>query len=319
MTDRERTSTDQWRLEQSSTIGGSSAAAVLGRARFKTTGEYWQRLRAARVDHEVPPSRTSDDMRRGTILEPIALQEFSEMLGVPIQRHDQNDFVYNKLYPWAHSLPDGWCGDDLVEVKVPRPATVMRCNLEGLFAEWTIQAQHNMAVCTTPARRPVRCRLGILDPMSCVCHAFVIPRDDVFISAIMRDECNFYQSVLDNKPPPDEVAKSLEPDYSKADWLFLDDEESVGLAEAWLRLKAIETDLKESLKLTRGRIEQKMGDKAVAEIGTIARVHWKTSKASRRLDKATVLAKHPEIETDDAYWKTSKPSRPFRVYPLGKS
>lgn len=310
---------DDWRLKHLATIGGSNAAAVVGRARFKTPAKLWQQMRVViETGQPPPPIPPTDDMNRGAVLEPIAIDQLARKLGVRIDPHDQDEFLYSGELPWAHSLPDGWCADDIVEVKCPRPATVMRCNLEGLLAEWEIQAQHNMAVCGRH-RTVLRCHVGLFDAMSVTTHHFCIQRDDVFIGQIMAQEQAFFESVATNKPPPDEIADAVEPEFDPHDRAYWDAPEAAELLRTWFRLKAIETDLTESLATAKARIQEKMTADAatVAEIPRLARVFWKMSKAAKRLDKDAVLAKYPEAATDESLWKMSKPSRPFRVYALG--
>lgn len=308
---------ENWRLEQASTIGGSSAAAVLGQARWMTPSKLWHKMRAAVVEKRAPaPAAMNDDMRRGIEREPDAIRKLGETLNVPIRRHDQNEFIYNPKYPWAHALPDGWFWNHaLAEVKVPRPATVMRCNLEGLLADWRIQALHNMAVCSN-GRRVAMCAVGLLDPMSEILHFFQVEYDQAFINELMCAEQAFYQSVLDNHPPEQDVADSHEPESDRRDVLQLFDADSEQLAETWFRLKAIETDLQEAFAAARKRFEVKLGTAQAAEVTGLARIWWQQRATSRHLDKSVVLQKYPQIESDEACWTTTAPSRPFRVIPL---
>lgn len=302
---------ETWRAEQSKTIGGSSAAAVMGKARFKTARDLWDVMHGSIVEGRTPgPLRETDDMHRGSVFEPIARQLLAEELGVSIHEHDQCRFMQRDSLPWAHCLPDGWIGSDLIaELKVPRPGTIAKVNLQGLLDEWLIQAQHNIAVCGARA-----CHIGLLDPMSARLHHIQVSRDDAFIEGLMRAEMAFFDSIKAEKPPDATELPDLE---DSTDKLILDNDEARAIAETFFRLKEIVEDANVSLEVAKDKLKTMGGDAPVFEIPGLARFWHKPAKPRQLFQKALALIEFPAL-AEARFYKDGRPSRPFKPFDLRK-
>lgn len=300
---------ETWRAEQSKTIGGSSAAAVVGKARFKTARDLWDRMHGFIVKGQTPAAlRETDDMHRGMVFEPIARQLLAEELGVSIDDHDQTHFLRNDDLSFAHCLIDGRIGSDqIVELKVPRPATIAKVNLRGLIDEWDIQAQHNMAVTNAHI-----CHIGLLDPMSARIHYISVLRDQAFINRLMQEECAFYQSIR-KEEPPDQA--ELEPYEDSTDKTIIDTPAIHVAAETFFRLKEIAVDTKEALELAKKKLIELSEEASVFEVPGLGRFYNKPTKGRRLFQKALAIAEFPAL-AQERFYKESAPSRPFRTYDL---
>jgi predicted phage-related endonuclease len=308
---------EEWRRLHMATIGGSSAAAVVGKARFKRPMDLWKRMAMVlegKLPADTPPS---GDMRRGLLHEPIAMEQLAKEVGASVTPHVQNLFLYRDDSPWAHALPDAWVGEDMVELKCPRPGTVARVNIRGLFDEWTMQAQHNMHVARALRPRCRRCLVTMYDSIEATTFIHPVDYDPAYAAELMEHEREFYESIKAGTPPP------LDPEATAADeidpdTIALDDEESIQLAETWLRLKALDDDLADAFGATKEKLVAKIGNHNMATVGNVAKIRFKFSKPATTLKKDIVLAKYPAIRDDTECWKPHKPARPFVVTPMRK-
>lgn len=315
---------DEWRMKIRQTIGGSSAAAAVGRGRYKTRTQLWQEMVAAR-DGIVPPDRETDDMRRGRLLEHIAREQVAASLGVEIEPHPQYDLITAPHYPWAHALPDGWIGDDaIVELKVPRPATMARVAMHGLFPEWEIQALHN---CAITGRQ--YCIIGMFDPVSTRVETCRVSADPHLIHELMRAEEDFYGMVVARRPPPPEASPA--PDQAEsldaAHPVVLTTPEAQRAAENYVRLLRLVDDADELLAEARARLavlsgcrrigNRLIGGPDVFEVPGLLRVYHRVTRPHKVFQRELAIADYPAL-ADERYWRYTDPPRPFRAYVLAE-
>lgn len=302
---------EEWIRRYYSTIGGSTAAASVGKSRWTTPRQLWDRMRAVADGQTPEPVKVSDDMRRGILLEPLARQAMAEYLQVNVDDWDQSDMQQNPDYPWAHVTPDGKAGALPIELKCPRPGTITKAILQGLPDEWFIQAQHALAVLQAPA-----IHVGLFDALTCVLHPFHVQRDQAFIAALMLGEREFYESVHANNPPPagpTEEMAAAEPGRA-----ILDTPEAATLARAWWSLKDAADDLEEAAELTKAKLCLLSGNAESFEVPGVLRAIHRPQAGSRGIDRAAVEKLYPAVKDDPRCYKTNKPSRPFKTYRLDK-
>lgn len=297
---------EEWRRKHLCTIGASNAAATIAKARFKSRSQLWHDMHDLIHDNVVPPAlKESDDLRRGNMLEPIARELLAERLGISIDPHDQMDFRTRSEYPFAHALPDGWIGLQPVELKVPRPLTIINVNLRGMFDEWTLQAQHTMAVCDSTCLH-----FAMLDPVSCVIHYTRIERDDALIESLMAAEAEFYRTVLDKKRPPEDPP--LEPDDRGGHApLILDSEDAVKAATVFAKLKLLVGDAAETMDQMKAKLRELADGRSRFVVPGVLKVTDTVGKPRRTFQKDIALRDFPKLE-GDKYWKFGKASRTFR-------
>jgi len=312
---------DQWRLQVASTIGGSSAAASIGQSRFTSRRQLWEKMSAARRG-ELLPEKITDDMRRGQQQEPVARQQIAERFGVEVRPHDQQEFIRHDQYPWAHCLPDGWLPDGgVVEIKVPRPATMVRLSMHGIFEDWRIQAEHNATICAAPYTL-----LAIYEPVSTRLETFPVHPDEVFVETLMRGEQAFFESVLRGEPPEDDADQQTAP--IEPGMVVLDTPEARAAADNLARLLALTDEAEELLDEAKRKLAIlsgcEIGDGGALiggpesfEVPGLIRVHHRLTKPVRRFDKDAAIKAYPDL-AGDAFHKLGKPSRPFRTYLLNR-
>jgi hypothetical protein len=312
---------NEWFLKVRSTIGGSSAAASIGKGRFKTPMKLWEQMVEAR-DGVIRYEQASPDMERGTRMEPIARDVLSEKLGEAVRPHPQDEFIANQDYPWAHCLPDGLLADGaLVELKVPRPATCAKVRMRGLFDEWRIQAEHNAVVAKAPYTM-----IGILDPITMGMDALKIVPDPVFVEMLMRGEREFFESVLSRTPPMIDTLPETPVEHDPG-VVILDSEEAIRAAENFVRLYSLVADAEEVMVEAKTRLAtisgcwlsdgKLVGGPEAFEVPGLVRVYHKATAGRRTFDKDKVIAAHPQLAGDE-WFKVGAPSRSFRPYLLQK-
>lgn len=303
-----------WRFKTAGTIGSSKAAATMGKHRWHTPLDLYNRLVDAKHHGKAPAALPdSDDLRRGRIFEDVALELLADKYGITVDKHPQDTILMNPEMPWAHATPDGWIGTDIVEVKVPRPATVARCQMQGLIDEWRIQATHEALVAGARITH-----VAILDPIAAVLHYHPIEVDDGLAEQLLEAESSFYNRVINQDPDPAWDASWVEPEDA-ADKSVIDSPEVVEAAETILRLREIKSEAEDAIETASARfleLAEEAGGKAeVYQVPGLARIFHRQQAGRAMFDKAKAIKKYPDLAGDE-YVKRSKPSRPFRIFDL---
>lgn len=311
---------DEWRRNVYSTIGGSSAAAVLKQARFMTLGKLFTRMRSAMSGEALWPDARGPDVDRGHLFEPLIMGLLQDRLQKQLQPHGQCEFMRNEKYPFAHVLPDVWIevGKHVADVKCPRPATCTKVRLVGIFAEWHCQAQHTMAVTETN-----RFTIAMFDPVQVILDVIEVQRDEGFIAQLLDAEAKFYEAVQRNEPPePAEAEETYETPRTFPVLRGADDRRAM---EHYLRVRDLLGETEDVMVLAKDRVKglcdapyfEVHGVNHTLEDGrfqNVARVHHKSRAGSRSLNREAVIQAFPDVEKGGKFWKVSKPSRPLSVY-----
>lgn len=319
----------RWLRLVNSTIGGSTAPAVLGVSPHESPVQAWRRIMQARAGSPIA-RRDSDDMRRGRLLEPIARQMLSERLGAEVRAHKQELFCRRDDWPWAHALPDGWCADGwIAELKVPRPGACARIAASGPPESYVVQCMHNAAVC-----RVGGCHLGVLDPVRMTLLCFHLAIDVGMVERIEREERAFWHCVETGQPPVTaeggrraRSAEGREPPPVPHSIPTIDRAEVRELLRDYLALTESEEEIAMARKEIVARLDELVGPQEVYEVpGVDAFAHhrlWATvrvyrteTKPRRTFDWKSAIAVHPDLD-DERFWKVGASSRPFRIYPIG--
>ena len=196
--------TPEWLATHRATIGGSNAAAAVGMHPYKTPVSLYYEMVMGQADD----LETNPDALRGILLEPVARQRLSDVLGMDIIEHNQNDFIRNERYPWAHCLPDGWIvfeGERIpIEIKVPTPENWRR--LDVAIADYIqCQSVHNSAVIESPALM-----LACLNPVTMEIYRQLYEPHQIAIDTLMESEQSFYDMyIIPRIPPPPQTLNDL--------------------------------------------------------------------------------------------------------------
>lgn len=126
-------------------IGGSDAAAVLGRSKWRTARDVWEE----KTDTEkFAPQPRNPIFERGKRLEPVALQLYLEESGETV--HSAQDLYRHPQHDFLMCHPDGLivanAGDGVLEIKVLGMQTFGKILREGIPEDYLLQMQHNLMV-----------------------------------------------------------------------------------------------------------------------------------------------------------------------------
>ena len=201
-------SREEWLQERKDTIGGSEAAAVLGKSPWLTNTQLWEDKTGRKPRGEISNEATEYGHAAEDPLRELLKLDFPQLT---IGYFDGNIWESEK-YPWAHASLDAWCRDEkgrfgVIELKT---ATITR----GLqLDQWMgripdhyyAQVLHYMAV-TDAAFALVKAQLkrpwdGKLDLIET--RHYWIEREEVEddIQALMEAERSFWASVKTNTRP----------------------------------------------------------------------------------------------------------------------
>lgn len=300
-----------WRREHAATIGGSAAPKLLGVSRYGDAYSVWEAMRLVRAGGVPPELEINDDLRRGIRREPDALAMLGEALDVEVKPHDQDRFIYASGIDFAHALPDGWIGSEMVEVKVPRTGTVYRNVLGGPMLEYITQCQHNMAIANRAGYDAQVCYLGILCVMSEQIYHWPITYDAEFSERLLEHEQAFAASVDADEPPPQ--GEPAEYEQWNEDAIVIDDPAYAEMITAWFKLRGIADDVQEQLESIRQSVGKKMGKAHRASIPGLADIRYKPQSSGRGINRDALRELYPQVYKDSRVWKNYKPKRPLVV------
>ena len=299
--------TDSWLATHRATIGGSNAAAAVGLHPYKTpVALYYEMVLGQAEDLETNP-----DALRGILLEPIARQRLSDVLGLDVIPHPQDDFIHSTKYHWAHVLPDGFIvfeGENIpIELKVPSPENWHRLDAE-IPDYIQCQCVHNAAVLAAPALM-----LACLNPVTMeIYRQLYEPKEDA-TNALMDAEQRYYdQYVVPRIPPPPQThddCKLRWQEHMPGKRLVATDE----IEAAWSELVAVRATAKHAeerkedlILIIKTALED--SEMLVDKWGNVLTT-WK-SHLQTALDSKRLKAARPEVWAE---FSADKPIRTFLV------
>jgi putative phage-type endonuclease len=294
----------QWLRERSKGIGGSDAAAVCGMSPWATPLDvYFSKV--AVLEGQEPVDSETTDMRRGSLLEPVVLQMYTDATGTVVRKPEEP--CVSAVYPFVRANLDGITLDGLIgiEAKTDRAR-------KGWGDPWTgeiplvylFQIQHNMVASGLDVfHLPVL--FGSFEFAVYEVHAH-----DEFQKLMLEEEERFWQMVEKRIPPEPTTAA----DISKR-WPI-----SVPIARAAterdLTVAGQLAGLKNHLDFLEGvkvkletHLKKAMEDAEVMDYAGEIICTWKTAKGAARFDAKAFKADHPELY--EKYVKQSEPSRRF--------
>lgn len=302
----------QWITEQLVTIGSSGSGVVANESPYKTSAELYDEMVAAE-EGTIYSNMLNDDMRRGILTEPLHRILLEQDLGVTVEDHDQDQFLYNPKYPWAHALPDGWTlyeGERIpVQLKHPRVRSWYELRIKGIHGYWWLGCQHSMAVCDTQVEY-----FSVLNSETMRLIHFPVERDDATIENLMHIEECFYQMFKERKRPAEKEEKMMDLPEVNSKLLVLDGEDNRILSENYKDAKALLEDAQIIVDVAKVKIIDAMENYEVAELPGL-RVYNKMSKGRRSVDKKAMQRDGIDLSK---YEKFGKPYSSFRAYNLGK-
>lgn len=288
------------------TIGGSKVGAVLGLSPYASPKEVWrQMLTREPVEQNAP-------MRRGSALEPLALEVLAEQTGWQLA-HAPREFV-DARWPWLHASPDAVAstlqpgphqpGPGIVEVKVPLPWNRRRWSISGVPPMYYAQLQQYLLV-----EQAEWGAFAIFDDLAWAVEVIHVPRDEAFIADLITKTKLFYERcIVGRQEPLPVVSRPAVPEVGTEGELRTD--------EAWVRaverlreLGARRDAIAEEYEAVKEQVQLLMGKTEVVRAPK-AKVTWRTTE-SRSIDRKALVRDHPTVQLEQ-YERVST-SRRFTV------
>lgn len=309
----ELTKSDDWIIKQLLTIGSTAAGIVAGESPYTSPAQLYDTMVYA-ADGIITSKELNDDMRRGLLTEPLHRQLLENELGIRVHDHDQDVFIENDEYPWAHALPDGWIVvNDLqipVQLKCPRVRSWHEIKLKGLHGYWLLGSQHCIAVCGVPYEH-----FSVLNPETMRLLQFPVYRDDELIASLMEIEKTFYANFMERNRPPEHIEKKIEmPSTVGGELITIDTPDAIDTARTYLDALGLYNDAKALREQAEAKVKELVGDMEVVELPGL-RVYNRTQAGRKTLDTKALKKDGIDLEK---YQKVGEPFRTFRAYPLGK-
>ena len=186
---------DEWKAFRRSKIGASMAGTIMGVNPWETKLDLWESI--INGDEKVP----TEAMIRGSQLESKARDEFNSLFRAEHQFHPI--VVQHDQYDWLIASLDGWNGEECVEIKCPGEKTHNIALSNKIPDYYYPQLQHQMMVTDTKV-----CTYLSYDGSNAVC--VFCSKDDAYCEKLFRAEKEFYQSLIDFKPPKESDQDRIE-------------------------------------------------------------------------------------------------------------
>lgn len=254
--------TPAWLAARPLGLGASDSARALSMSPHGTRLDLYREKTGEAGEKEV-----TREMRRGTLLEPFLVEEFTARTGIEVKEYPC-PMQWHPDHPWMYATPDGRIDfDTLLELKTTRHTTRDQLGDEGsdvMPVHWNLQCQHQMAV-TNAQRVHVFVMWGFDESW----HG-VVARNDRLIDLLIRKEREFWSMVEARTPPlPDFSSPKT---YELVKDLFPVDEGKVlempnRMAAAWMQRQRIEEQIKTLQKRAdklKARVTYAMGDSQIA-------------------------------------------------------
>lgn len=308
------TTREQWLAERATGLGGSDAAAVCGCSPWATPLDVYTEKVNYLDGYGGHGGEENADMRRGSLLEPVVLQLYTDETGVVVQKPDRS-FV-SRDYPFMRANLDGITldGQTGLEAKTSR----WRCPPGGSDASkkwgdpWTaeiplvylFQVQHAMVVSGLSVFH-VPVLFGNFE-----FSIYEVPADREFQELMIAQEARFWAMVMARTPPDPindaDVSKRWpisQPRQRKASQEALEiGGHLLAVREYFKKLEAFKESLEAELKRIMEDDEELVaGDEVICS--------WKTAKGAQRFDAKKFEVEHPQIYAQYVY--RSAPSRRF--------
>lgn len=296
---------EAWLAERAAGIGGSEAAAVCGLSKWKTPLDVYM----SKVGYLDGMGRGDDgetfDMRRGTLLEPVVLQMYTDETGLVVRKPEEA--VCSVAHPFIRANLDGVVVGESKGIEAKTSRTRI-----GWGEPWTaeipidylFQCQHNM----------VAASLEVFDvPVLFGDFEFAIytvEPDHEFQELLIAQERAFWDRVLAREPPDPindadvhkrwPISKPISRKATKEDLEI--GGHLLAVREYFKRLEEIKESLQAELK-------RSMEDVEALVCGEETICTWKTSKPRTMFDAKKFKADHPDLYQQYTY--QAAPSRPF--------
>lgn len=269
-------------------IGGSDAAAVVGLSPWVTPIEVYLDKTG-----ELPDRDETDDMRRGTLLEPVVRQLYADATGMSVSQPDH--IITNARLPFALANLDGVsdCGRRLLECKTARNRLGWgEPGSADIPLVYLCQVQHCMAVAELDVAD-----VAVLFGDGFAFEIFEVPADAEFQTLLMEQEGLFWELVKSRTPPEPTSPEGVRLRWPKSVHTICveaseaDREVAVLLAQVKDHIASCETYQEHAEAWLKSRI----GDCDALTYGDDVIATWRNTKGRAKFDSKRFADDHPEM------------------------
>jgi putative phage-type endonuclease len=280
-----------WLRERLSGIGSSDAAAVAGVSPWRTPVDVWlektEQL-APRDDDDTGPTYW------GRMLEALVIAEYSKRTGSAVGQ--RNELIRHKLYPWMLATVDAIA---IPPVGGPRPVEAKTTRWAKEWGDpesdevpllYVFQVQHQLAV-TGYQVADIPVLIGGND-----FRLYRVERDEAIIAALIEVEREFWQAVVDRRPPPIRTtgdAAKLFPAHVRGVARECGEPE-FELYREWQEIRATLERAKKRDDEIKAALQAFMEDAELLTFQGEVLATWRKTAPIRRVDSKKLQREHPE-------------------------
>jgi putative phage-type endonuclease len=289
----------RWLAARRKGLGGSVAAAAVGRSRWVTRLMLWEDKLGMRESAETPA------MHWGTLKEPIIRQEFANITGRTVEVPRQ--MIWHPSIAWLFVNVDG-ISDRCRMFEAKAASTDKGWGTPGtdeVPEEYLLQAQHGMFVTGLP----------VTDLAVLIGHSdfrlYEIPADRELQELLVDQEAEFWQSVVTRKIPPPQNDEDVRRRWRVGNGQSIEaDVEAFSAAEELSRIVAWIDVLKELSESKKAALQRFMTENSeLTAAGGQVLATWKNTAPGRKFDLDTFQGEHPDLYA--RYLRDGTPQRRF--------
>ena len=293
---------DEWLEHRRRSIGGSDAAAIVGLNPWASPYSVW-----AEKTGRLPEKEETEAMRQGKDFEDYVAKRFCEATGKKVRR--ANAIFHNPLYPFAHAnLDRAVVGENAgLECKTTSSLNLKKFKDGEYPTSYYVQCVHYMAV--TGADRWYLAVLVLNQGF----YTYTIERDEAEIEALMKQEAEFWEHVINDTPPPadgfDVTTDTLKIIFKESNGDSVNLFGREGLIDEYFKQIAAENEIKTKIEEIKQTLMMDMGNCEAGFCGNY-KILWKPQVRNTFNYKALV-EEYPDIDIAP-FFKQSQ-SRPFLI------
>jgi len=283
---------EQWLAARRLGIGGSDASVIAGVGYGSRYALWLDKTGRA------PEERVTEQMRWGTLMEPVLRQVFTEDTGLVVHRRG---LMRSKTHPFQQVSLDGNVGDGgIFESKTTNWRLKDQWDDDQVSDHAEVQVQHGLAVTGRSHAHVV----ALIDGSNFQVRR--VERDDRFISLLTEMEEEFWTRYVlgDTEPPVDAAAlPAVKTRWSlvERDLTVADQELVAPLLADFRAAKAAIKAAQEQSDLLEAQVRELIGSGEVLVAGGLA---WATCVANGTFSSKRFTTEHPDL----AAALTTKPS-----------
>ena len=303
-------SRELWLAERRKGIGGSDAAGCAGLSRWTTPLEVYE-SKTSDTDRDETP-----EMRRGTLLEPVVRQMYSDQTGHTVAQ--PTGILSSESHPFMLANLDGVVQDAprLLECKTARDKSDWgEPGSAEIPIEYLCQCQHYLHV----ARYDV-IDVAVLFGNGFEFAVYEVPADKEFQELLIAAESRLWEAVQARIPPEPINTEDVRRRWPRARFqaTVTATETDSRVAEALAVIRAQAKALEALQEQCEAHLKMSIGDnEAIHDAAGRIIATWKNRAGSRRFDDKRLEKEHPEIHRQ--YVTVGQSSRTFLFKPKVES